>query len=113
MAQAPRVVVELPRIVDIPLAPGAHNSYAVVAVNRQELIEFYAQKAETLRTEIEGILNDPSLAGDPSYTAKQYLGTYARYEALKEAEMIVLGADAYLTPEEIFSNLTAQCNPAA
>ena len=105
VAQEPRVVVELPRIVDIPLAPGAHNSYAVVAVNRQELIDFYARKAETLRTEIDAILNDPSLAGNPTYTAKQYLGTYARYEALKEAEMIMLGADAYLTPEEIFQIL--------
>ena len=105
VAQEPRVVIELPRIVDIPLAPGSHNSYAVVAVNRQELIDFYARKAETLRTEIDALLNDPSLAGNPTYTAKQYLGTYARYEALKEAEMIMLGADAYLTPEEIFQTL--------
>ena len=105
VAQEPRVVIELPRIVDIPLAPGAHNSYAVVAVNRQELIDFYARKAETLRTEIDTTLNDPALAGDPTYTAKQYLGTYARYEALKEAEMIMLGADAYLTPDEIFQTL--------
>ena len=112
VAQEPRVVVELPHIVDIPLAPGNHNSYAVVAVSRKELIDVYAQKAETLRTEIDALLNDPSLAGDPSYTAKQYLGTYARYEALKEAEMILLGADASLTPEEIFhvlqENVTQQ-----
>ena len=112
VAQAPRVVIELPHIVDIPLAPGNHNSYAVVAVSRKELIDFYARKAETLRTEIDVLLNDPSLAGDPSYTAKQYLGTYARYEALKEAEMILLGADASLTPEEIFhilqENVTQQ-----
>lgn len=105
VAQEPRVIVELPHIVDIPLAPGNHNSYAVVAVSRKELIDFYARKAETLRTEIDVLLNDPSLAGDPSYTAKQYLGTYARYEALKEAEMILLGADASLTPEEIFQVL--------
>ncbi len=105
VAQEPRVVVELPRVVDIPLAPGTHNSYAVVAVNRKEIIDFYARKAETLLTEIDALLNDPSLAGDPAYTAKQYLGTYARYEALKEAEMIMLGADAYLTPEEIFQTL--------
>ena len=105
VAQEPRVVVELPHIVDIPLAPGNHNSYAVVAVSRKELIDVYARKAETLRTEIDALLNDPSLAGDPSYTAKQYLGTYARYEALKEAEMILLGADASLTPEEIFQVL--------
>lgn len=105
VAQEPRVIVELPRIVDIPLAPGNHNSYAVVAVNRKEIIGFYARKAETLRTEIDALLNDPSLAGDPAHTAKQYLGTYTRYEALKEAEMIMLGADAYLTPEEIFQTL--------
>ena len=105
VAQEPRVVIELPRIVDIPLALGSHNSYAVVAVNRQELTDFYARRAETLRTEINALLNDPSLAGNPTYTAKQYLGTYARYEALKEAEMIMLGADAYLTPEEIFQTL--------
>ena len=105
VAQEPRVAVELPHIVDIPLAPGNHNSYAVVAVSRKELIDVYARKAATLRTEIDALLNDPSLAGDPSYTAKQYLGTYARYEALKEAEMILLGADASLTPEEIFQVL--------
>ena len=105
VAQEPRVVVELPRIVDISLSPGAHNIYAVVAVNRQELIDFYARKAEGVRTEIDTLLNEPSLAGDPTYTAKQYLGTYARYEALKEAEMIMLGADAYLTPDEIFQTL--------
>ena len=105
VAQEPRVIVELPHIVDIPLAPGNHNTYAVVAVSRKELIDFYARKAETLRTEIDDLLNDPSLAGDPSYTAKQYLSTYARYEALKEAEMILLGADASLTPEAIFQVL--------
>jgi hypothetical protein len=105
VAQEPRVVVELPRIVDIPLQSGAHNSYAIVAVNRQELIDFYTRKAEGLRTEIDAILNDPSLAGNPTYTAKQYLGTYARYEALKEAEMITLSADAHLTAEAIFQTL--------
>ena len=105
VAQAPRVVVQLPRIVDIPLTPGVHNAYAVVAVNRQELIDFYTQEAERLRTEIDATLNEPSLAGAPTYTAKQYLSTYARYEALKEAEMITLGAAIHLTPEEIFQTL--------
>ena len=105
VTQEPRVVVELPHIVDIPLTPGNHNIYAVVAVNRQELIDFYAGEAERLRTEIDATLNEPSLAGDPTYTARQYLGTYARYEALKEAEMIMLGATVDLTAEEIFQTL--------
>ena len=105
VAQEPRVVVELPHIVDIPLTPGNHNIYAVVAVNRQELIDFYAEEAERLRTEIDATLNEPSLAGDPTYTARQYLGTYARYEALKEAEMIMLGATVEMTTDEIFQTL--------
>ena len=105
VTQAPRVVVQLPHIEDIPLAPGVHNTYAVVAVSRQELIDFYTREAERLRSEIDATLNEPSLAGDPTYTARQYLGTYARYEALKEAEMILLGATVDLTPDEIFQTL--------
>lgn len=105
VAQAPRVVIELPHIIDVPLPPGTHNAYAVVAVNRQELIDFYTRKADKLRTEIDGILNDPLLAGDPTRAAAEYLGTYTRFEALKEAEMIILGADAQLTGETVFKTL--------
>ena len=105
VAQTPRVVVELPHIIDVPLPPGAHNAYAVVAVNRQELIDFYTRKADKLRTEIDDTLNDSSLVGDPTRAAKKYLGTYTRFEALKEAEMIMLGADARLTKEAVFKTL--------
>lgn len=105
VAQAPRVAVQLPHIEDIPIPSGVHNIYALVVVNRKELIDFYARETERLRGEIDRTLNDPSLAGNPTYATKQYLGTYARYEALKEAEMIMLGAAVDRKPDEIFQTL--------
>ena len=116
VAQEPRVVVELPRIESIPLRPGAYsayNAYAVVAVDRQELIDFYERKAEKLRTEIETVLNDPSLMGRPDYAAKQYLGTYARFEALKRSGDDCARSERYADAGRGLPSLAALCERAA
>jgi hypothetical protein len=109
VAQNPRVVIKLPGIIDVPIPTAVMNDsdnvYFIVAVEREELIDFYTKKSEKLREEIDTILNDPELLRNPTYAGQQYLSTYSRYEALKEAEMIVLGANNHLTTEQVFQTL--------
>ena len=109
VAQNPRVVIKLPGIIDVPIPTAVMNDsdnvYFIVAVEREELIDFYTKKSEKLREEIDTILNDPELLRNPTYATQQYLSTYPRYEALKEAEMIVLGANYHLTKEQVFQTL--------
>ena len=95
VAQKPKVSVTLPRIHGIPLPPGyTYNGkvYAIVAVERAELQELYTKKADELRTKIKASLRAIEDVLDPGSAAKLYLPTYIDYEALKEAELITLGA---------------------
>ena len=87
--------------------PTAPDTYFIVYVKRDELKQIYADEAADLRQEINHILHKAQVieeAGDLSDAAKIYLSTYQLYEALKEAELIQLGA-AYTTPPEAFTEL--------
>ena len=45
------------------------------------------------------------MGGDPTDAAEQYLGTYRRYEELKEAELIIVGSAYQPNSEEAFEKL--------
>ena len=87
--------------------PTAPDTYFIVYVKRDELKQIYADEASDLRREINYVLQKAQViedAGDLSDAAKIYLSTYRLYEALKEAELIQLGAE-YKTRSEGFSEL--------
>ena len=108
VAQMPVVAVALPRIIEVRLSPSRasddKSTYAVVAVNRKELIRLYTRKAERVREEIKTTLADSSL-GKPERVAIRYLDSYRQYEELKEAELIVVGAQYTPDPREAFKSL--------
>ena len=82
--------------------PTAPDTYFIVYVKRDELKEIYADEAADLRQEINHILHKAQVieeAGDLSDAAKIYLSTYRLYEALKEAELIQLGAEYKQRPK--------------
>ena len=108
VAQMPVVPIRLPRLVRVrlDLSTDDQNTYAVMAFNRQKIIDLYTQKAEKLRAEINQILAEGlELGGDPADAAKQYLGTYRRYEELKEAELIIVGSAYKPNAKEAFEKL--------
>ena len=82
--------------------PTAPDTYFIVYIKRDELKEIYADEAADLRQEINHILHKAQVieeAGDLSDAAKIYLSTYRLYEALKEAELIQLGAEYKQRPK--------------
>ena len=86
----------------------APDAYVIVYVKRDMLQQIYTDEAADLRQEINDLLHKAQVienAGDLSDAAKIYLSTYRLYEALKEAELIQLGA-AYITPPKAFSKLS-------
>lgn len=86
----------------------APDAYVIVYVKRETLQQIYTDEAADLRQEINDLLHKAQVieeAGDLSDAAKIYLSTYRLYEALKEAELIQLGA-AYTTPLGAFSKLS-------
>ena len=108
IAQMPVVPIKLPRLVRIGLdwSTDDKHVYAVVAFNRQAVIDLYTQKADRLRKEINKTLAEGlGLGGDPADAAEQYLGTYRRYEELKEAELIIVGAAYKPNAKEGFEKL--------
>ena len=85
----------------------APDAYVIVYVKRDKLKQIYTDEAVDLRQEINDLLHKAQVieeTGDLSDAAKIYLSTYRLYEALKEAELIQLGA-AYTTPPEAFAKL--------
>ena len=108
VAQMPVVPIKLPRLVRIRLDHSTDDTqvYAVVAFNRQAILGLYTQKADRLRKEINKTLAEGlGLAGDPADAAEQYLGTYRRYEELKEAELIIVGTAYKPNAKEGFEKL--------
>ena len=72
------------------------DTYALVYVNREELKAIYAERELDLQRKIRRILNKAQAAEknlDISGAVQKYLSTYPLYEALKEAELIQLGAE--------------------
>lgn len=86
----------------------APDAYVIVYVKRDTLKQIYTDEAADLRQEINDLLHKAQVieeAGDLPDAAKIYLSTYRLYEALKEAELIQLGA-AYATPTGAFDKLS-------
>ena len=108
VAQMPVVAIALPRLIDIPLSPTRasddKNTYAVVAVNRKEIVHLYSEKAKKLREKINATLAEDTLAR-PTYAAGQYLDSYRLYEELKEAELVMVGAEYTPDPRAAFDKL--------
>ena len=72
------------------------HTYALVYIKRDELKHLYAQQEQKLQREINLILENArnaENARDIERAAKIYLQTYPLYEALKEAEVIQIGAE--------------------
>lgn len=72
------------------------DTYALVYVNREELKAIYAERELDLQRKIRRILNkaqDAERNLDIRGAVQKYLSTYPLYEALKEAELIQLGAE--------------------
>lgn len=85
------------------------DTYALAYVNRDELKAIYAERESDLRRKIRRILNkaqDAERNLDIRGAVQKYLSTYPLYEALKEAELIQLGA-AYNPPlDKAFEEMT-------
>ena len=78
--------------------------YVLAYVSRAELKRIYTARASTLRKEIRRILADAEEAVSAvkvDIAVEKYLSTYPLYEALKEAEMILLVAKHYSSPADI------------
>lgn len=82
--------------------PTAPNTYVIVYIKRDELKQLYSDKAANLRQEINDVLRKAQTieaAGDLADAAQVYFSTYRLYEALKEAELIQLGAEYKPAPD--------------
>ncbi len=80
------------------------TTYVLAYVNRAELKRIYAARASTLREEIRRILTDAEGAENASkidIAVEKYLSTYPLYDALKEAEIILLVTKHYSSPSDV------------
>ena len=86
-------------------SPGSNpTTYVLAYVSRTELKRIYTARASTLREEIRRILADAEAAKNASkidIAVEKYLSTYPLYEALKEAETVLLVARHYSSPSEV------------
>ena len=79
------------------------TTYVLAYVRRAELKRIYTKQVSDLREEIRRILADAQAAEKASkidIAVEKYLSTYPLYEALKEAETILLVAKHYNSPSE-------------
>ena len=79
------------------------TTYVLAYVSRAELKCIYTERALALREEIRRILAAAAAAENASkidIAVKKYLSTYPLYEALKEAEIILLVAKHYSSPSD-------------
>ena len=80
------------------------TTYVLAYVSRAELKRIYTTRASTLREEIRRILADAESAEDAlkiDLAVEKYLSTYPLYDALKEAEMILLVTKHYSSPSDV------------
>ena len=84
------------------------NTYAIVYVKRDKLKKLYHERAEQLRQKIIHSL-EIAKAKEASYdingAVRTYLSTYPLYEALKEAEIVQIGAEYMPYSKEAFKKL--------
>ena len=79
------------------------TTYVLAYVRRAELKRIYTRRASTLREEIRRILADAEAAKNASkidIAVEKYLSSYPLYEALKEAELILLVTEHDSSPSE-------------
>ena len=79
------------------------TTYVLAYVSRTELKRIYTARALALREEIRRILADAESAENASkidIAVEKYLSTYPLYDALKEAEIILLVAKHYSSPDD-------------
>ena len=84
------------RNLSVDAARTDQHTYALVYIKRDELKQLYAKQEEKLHREINRILETAQNAENAleiKDAAKIYLQTYPLYEALKEAEIIQIGAE--------------------
>ena len=80
------------------------TTYVLAYVSRAELKRIYTARASTLREEIQRILTDAEEVENASkidIAVEKYLSTYPLYEALKEAEIILLVTKHYSRPADV------------
>ena len=83
-----------------------HNptTYVLAYVSRAELKRIYTARTSALRAEIRQILVGAEAAENASkidIAVEKYLSTYPLYEALKEAQIILLVAEHYSNPSDV------------
>ena len=79
------------------------TTYVLAYVSRPELKRIYTARALALREEIQRILADAEEAENASkidIAVEKYLSTYPLYEALKEAEIVLLVGKHYSSPSD-------------
>lgn len=84
------------RNLSVDLARTDQNTYALVYIEREKLRDIYANHALNLHQEIKLRLEIAKAAEsnyDRNGAVKTYLRTYPLYEALKEAEIVQIGAE--------------------
>ena len=82
---------------------GRKTTYVFAYVSRAELKRIYTERASTLREKIRRILVDAEEAENGrkiDIAVEKYLSTYPLYEALEEAEIILLVVKHYGSPSE-------------
>ena len=83
------------------------TTYVLAYVHRAELERIYTARASTFRREIRRILADAEKAENASkinLAVEKYLSTYPLYDALKEAEIILLVTKHYGSPVNVAFN---------
>ena len=84
------------RNLTVDLARTDSNTYALTYIKRDELKQHYAEHVSELSKEINRLLKSAKLAEETyeiKLAVKKYLQTYPLYEALKEAEIVQVGAE--------------------
>ncbi len=84
------------RNLTVDLARTDSDTYALAYIKRDELKQHYAEHVLELSKEINRLLKSAKLAEETyeiKLAVKKYLQTYPLYEALKEAEIVQVGAE--------------------
>lgn len=96
------------RNLTVDLARTDSDTYALIYIEREKLKQHYAEHVLELSKEINRRLQSAKSA-EAAYeidsAVKKYLQTYPLYEALKEAEVIQIGADYRINSTEAFKRL--------
>ena len=84
------------------------NTYALVYIERDKLKQHYAEHVLELSKDINRLLESAKFAEgnyEIDFAVKKYLQTYPLYEALKEAEVVQIGAERWIDSEVAFKRL--------